>query len=53
MGAEGLAAVGGSASMVVSLFVGFFLGVSSGATVVIAQFYGAGRKEEVEKGLQA
>ncbi len=47
VGAEGLAAVGGSASTVVNLFVGFFMGVSSGATVVIAQFYGAGRKEEV------
>ena len=49
VGSEGLAAVGGSAAMVVNLFVGFFMGLSSGATVVIAQFYGAGRKEEVKK----
>lgn len=44
-----LAAVGGSAAMVVNLFVGFFLGLSSGATVVISQFYGAGRHEQVKK----
>ncbi len=46
---DALGAVGGSAAMVVNLFVGFFLGLSSGATVVISQFYGASRKEEVEK----
>ncbi|MBQ3796362.1 MAG: MATE family efflux transporter [Butyrivibrio sp.] len=49
VGSDGLAAVGGSAAMVVNLFVGFFMGLSSGATVVIAQFYGAGRDEEVKK----
>ncbi len=45
---DALGAVGGSAAMVVNLFVGFFLGLSSGATVVISQFFGAGRKEEVQ-----
>ena len=49
VGSDGLAAVGGSAAMVVNLFVGFFMGLSSGATVVIAQFYGAGRGEAVKK----
>ena len=49
VGSDALAAVGGSAAMVVNLFVGFFMGLSSGATVVIAQFYGAGRKDEVNK----
>ena len=49
VGSEGLAAVGGSAAMIVSLFVGFFTGLSSGATVVIAQFYGAGLKDDVKK----
>ncbi len=49
VGSDALAAVGGSAAMVVNLFVGFFMGASSGATVVIAQFYGAERKEEVSK----
>jgi putative MATE family efflux protein len=49
VGSEGLAAVGGSAAMIVNLFVGFFMGLSSGATVVIAQFYGADRKDEVHQ----
>lgn len=49
VGSDGLAAVGGSAATVVNLFVGFFMGVSSGATVVIAQFYGAGRRDEVSR----
>ena len=49
VGSDALAAVGGSAAMVVNLFVGFFMGASSGATVVIAQFFGAKRDEEVSK----
>lgn len=48
VGSDALGAVGGSAAMVVNLFLGFFLGLSSGATVVISQFYGAGRKKEIE-----
>jgi putative MATE family efflux protein len=47
VGSDALAAVGGSAAMVVNLFVGFFMGLSSGATVVIAQFFGANREKEV------
>ncbi len=46
---DALGAVGGSAAMIVSLFLGFFMGLSSGASVVISQFYGASRKEEVHK----
>ncbi|MCH4191921.1 MAG: MATE family efflux transporter [Butyrivibrio sp.] len=46
---EALAAVGGSSATLVNLYVGFFIGMSSGATVIIAQFYGAGRKEEVSR----
>ncbi len=49
VGSDALGAVGGSAAMVVNLFLGFFLGLSSGATVVISQFYGASRKKDVEK----
>ena len=49
VGADGLAAVGGSAAMIVSLFVGFFQGLSTGASVVIAQFYGASRDDEVKR----
>ncbi len=49
VGSDALGAVGGSAAMVVNLFLGFFLGLSSGATVVISQFYGAGKREEIDK----
>lgn len=49
VGSDALAAVGGSAAMVTSLFVGFFMGLSSGATVVIAQFFGAKSEKEVSK----
>ncbi len=49
VGSDGLGAVGGSAAMIVSLFVGFFTGLSSGATVVISQFYGAAKKEDVSR----
>lgn len=45
VGKEALAAVGGSANQISNLIIGFFVGVSSGATVIIAQHYGA-RKEE-------
>ncbi|MBO4456587.1 MAG: MATE family efflux transporter [Butyrivibrio sp.] len=49
LGPEGLASVGGSSAVIVNIFVGIFMGLSSGATVVIAQFYGAKRHEEVSK----
>lgn len=49
VGSEALAAVGGSAAMIVNLFVGFFTGLASGATVIIAQYYGAKRKDDVTK----
>ena len=38
VGKEALAAVGGSASQIVNLIVGFFVGLSSGASVVVAQY---------------
>lgn len=41
VGKEALAAVGGSTAQIVNLIVGFFVGLSSGASVVVAQFYGA------------
>ncbi|WP_044914767.1 MULTISPECIES: MATE family efflux transporter [unclassified Butyrivibrio] len=49
VGSDALGAVGGSAAMVVNLFLGFFLGLSSGATVVISQFFGAEKRIEIEK----
>lgn len=49
VGKEALAAVGGPAATLINLLVGFFLGLSSGATVIISQFYGASHKEDVKK----
>ena len=47
VGKEALAAVGGSTSTLINLLVGFFVGLSSGATVVISQYYGAQKKDKV------
>ena len=47
VGKEALAAVGGSVTQIVNLIVGFFVGLSSGAAVVISQFYGAGDKKNL------
>lgn len=41
IGKTALAAVGGSSSRIVDLLVGFFVGLSSGAAVIVAQYYGA------------
>lgn len=50
-GKEALASVGGSASQIVTLVVGFFTGLSSGAAVTIAQFIGAGKEKSANDGL--
>ena len=47
VGKQALAAVGGSTSSLINLLVGFFVGLSSGATVVISQFYGARKADKV------
>ena len=47
VGKEALAEVGGASAMVINIFVGFFVGVSTGATVTISQFFGGGRMCEV------
>ena len=47
VGKQALAAVGGSTSTLSNLLVGFFVGLSSGATVVISQFYGARKADKV------
>lgn len=45
VGKTALAAVGGSASRIVDLLVGFFVGLSSGASVILAQYFGAQKKK--------
>lgn len=47
VGKEALSAVGGSTGMLTQMVVGFFVGLSSGAAVIISQYYGAKRPEMV------
>ena len=49
VGKEALAAVGGPAATLINLLIGFFTGLSSGATVIISQYYGAGKHNDVKK----
>ena len=48
---EALAAVGGSAAQIVGLIVGFFVGLASGASVIISQFYGAKNRVQLNRAL--
>ena len=48
VGKEALACVGGSSSQIINLIVGFFIGLSSGATVIIAQYYGGRCEKELQ-----
>ena len=47
VGTVALAAVGGSAAQIINVLIGFFVAMTAGASVVIAQVYGAGRREAV------
>lgn len=49
VGKEALAAVGGPTGPLINLLIGFFIGLSSGAGVIISQFYGARQEERVNK----
>lgn len=51
VGKEALASVGGSTSQIVGLVLGFFIELSSGAAVVIAQYYGAKNRKELSNAL--
>ena len=48
-GADGAYAAVGTMGPVINMFIGFFLGLSSGAGVVISQYYGAGNRQQVKK----
>ena len=50
VGTQALAAVGSSSSLI-SLIAGFFIGLSSGASVVISQFFGAGDRAGVKRAM--
>jgi len=47
LGKEALAATGGATGVLINLVVMFFINLSSGASVVLSQFYGARRPKEV------
>lgn len=47
VGKEALASVGGSSGSIINLLVGFFVGLSNGATVIIAQSFGAGDRKSI------
>lgn len=48
VGTEALAAVGTTGTLI-NLLVGFFVGISSGATVIISQFFGGGDWKNLSK----
>ena len=47
VGKEALAAVGGPTGTLINLLVGAFVGLSSGAAVIISQYYGAKKADKV------
>lgn len=51
VGSNALAAVGGSAGMMVNLIVGFFVGLTAGASVIVSQFFGSGDRVKVSKSM--
>ncbi len=48
VGKEALAAVGGSTAHIINLLVGFFIGLASGGSVIIAQYYGAKAEDRLQ-----
>lgn len=52
VGTQALAAVGSTGSLI-NLVSGFFIGVSSGATVVLSQFFGARDRDGVSRALHS
>ena len=53
VGKEALSAVGGTTGTLINLFVGFFIGISTGATVTISQYYGGKQEKEVSKAVHS
>jgi putative MATE family efflux protein len=53
VGKEALGAVGGSTGTIINLLVGFVTGLSSGATVVIAQYYGEHNNDGVQQAVRS
>lgn len=51
LGKQALAAVGGTAASFINLIIGFFSGISAGATVVISHLIGEKNSEKVKDGV--
>ncbi|MDD3222831.1 MAG: MATE family efflux transporter [Clostridia bacterium] len=51
VGTNALAAVGGSAGQIQNLVIGFFTGLTSGASVIVSQFLGSRDQERVNEGI--
>ncbi|MGN0332095.1 MAG: MATE family efflux transporter [Lachnospiraceae bacterium] len=51
VGKEALASVGGSAAMLTNIVIYFFSGLSTGAAVVISQYYGAKNSKRLHRSL--
>lgn len=49
VGKQALSAVGGPTATLINVFVGLFVGITSGETVVVSQFYGAAKFREVRE----
>ena len=48
---DALAAVGGSSGMIVNLIMGFFIGLTAGASVIVSQFFGSGDRKKVSESI--
>ena len=53
VGKQALGAVGGSTGQLINLLVGFVTGLSSGATVVVAQYYGRREGKSVQESVRS
>ena len=49
VGTAALSAVGGTTNTILNLLIGFFIGLSSGATVIISQYFGGGDQSEINR----
>lgn len=49
VGTAALSAVGGTTGLILNLVIGFFIGFTSGATVLVSQYFGAGREAQVNR----
>lgn len=51
VGKEALSSVGGSSAQIINLIVGFFTGLSAGASVIISQYFGAKDQKQLDRAL--